>query len=38
MDLNDYKEFAFLIDDDYLVIKPYRDAKTGYVILSYGDI
>ena len=36
--LNDYNEFAFLIDDDYLVIKPYRDAKTGYVILSYGNI
>ena len=36
--LNDLNEFVFLINDDYLVIKPHKDAKTDYVILSYGDI
>ena len=36
--LNDFNEFVFLINDDYLVIKPHKDAKTDYVILSYGDI
>ena len=36
--LNDFNEFVFLINDDYLVIKPHKDAKTGYVILSYGNI
>ena len=36
--LNDLNEFVFLINDDYLVIKPHKDAKADYVILSYGDI
>ena len=36
--LNDFNEFVFLINDDYLVIKPHKDAKTGYIILSYGNI
>lgn len=36
--LNDLNEFVFLINDDYLVIKQHKDAKTDYVILSYGNI